>query len=71
MSTGEIAVFAGNVAKARARARLSQAQVSARSGVHVTEVSRIERGQRDVRLSTLIRLAHGLEVEPGRLLERI
>jgi transcriptional regulator with XRE-family HTH domain len=71
MSPGEIAVFAGNVAKARAQARLSQSQVSARSGVHVTEVSRIERGQRDVRLSTLIRLARALDIEPGRLLERI
>jgi transcriptional regulator with XRE-family HTH domain len=67
----DIPRFARNVAEARKEGGFSQAQVSARSGVHPTEVSRIERGLRDPRLSTLIRLAHALEVEPGRLLERI
>jgi transcriptional regulator with XRE-family HTH domain len=67
----EIAVFARNVSGTRSEARLSQAEVSARSGIHPTEVSRIERGLRDPRLSTLVRLARALEVEPGRLLDRI
>jgi transcriptional regulator with XRE-family HTH domain len=67
----EIATFARNVATARARLHLSQTQVSSRSGIHVTEVSRIERGLRDPRLSTLIRLAHALEMQPARLLDGI
>jgi transcriptional regulator with XRE-family HTH domain len=67
----EIAIFARNVASARARQHLSQAEVSKRSGIHVTEVSRIERGLRDPRLSTLIRLAHALEMQPARLLDHI
>jgi transcriptional regulator with XRE-family HTH domain len=71
MTNSEIAVFAGNVVKARKQARMSQSQVSARSGIHSTEISRIERGHRDPRLSTLIRLARALDVELGRLLERI
>jgi transcriptional regulator with XRE-family HTH domain len=50
---------------------LSQTQVSARSGIHVTEISRIERGLRDPRISTLIRLARALKVRPARLLDGI
>jgi transcriptional regulator with XRE-family HTH domain len=63
-------LFAENIARVRREKHLSQSEVSRRSGVHVTEVSRIERGLRDPRLSTLIRLACVLEVEPGQLLEQ-
>jgi transcriptional regulator with XRE-family HTH domain len=65
----DIAVFARNLAAARADRRLSQTQVSARSGVHVTEVSRIERGMRDPRVTTVIRLARALEIKPARLFD--
>ncbi len=65
----DTAILARNVATARADLGLSQTQVSKRSGVHVTEVSRIERGLRDPRLSTIVRLAHALEVKPARLLD--
>ncbi len=68
MVTREITLFADNVLVARKEKHLSQNEVSKRSGIHVTEVSRIERGLRDLRLSTLVRLARALEVEPGRLL---
>jgi transcriptional regulator with XRE-family HTH domain len=62
-------IFARNVAAARANCGLSQTQVSKRSGVHVTEVSRIERGLREPKLSTIVRLAHALEVKPAQLLD--
>lgn len=65
----EIAVIAGNIARLRREQKLTQSQLASRSGVHVTEVSRIERGLRDVRLSTLVRLARALGVKPGRLLD--
>lgn len=61
--------FARNVAAARKRLGLTQEQVSERSDVHPTEVSRIERGERDVRVSTVVRLARALEVTPGQLLD--
>jgi transcriptional regulator with XRE-family HTH domain len=67
----EIAIFASNVARTRTQQHLSQTQVSSRSGIHVTEVSRIERGLRDTRVSTLVRLARALEVQPARLLDGI
>jgi transcriptional regulator with XRE-family HTH domain len=48
---------------------LSQEQVADRSGVHATEVSRIEAGKRDPRVSTVERLARAVELKPGELLE--
>jgi len=65
----DTAIFARNVAATRADRGLSQTQVSKRSGVHVTEVSRIERGLRDPRLSTIIRFARAMNVKPSRLLD--
>jgi transcriptional regulator with XRE-family HTH domain len=64
-------VFAQNVSRTRKRRRLTQEDVSDRSGIHVTEVSRIERGLRDPRITTLIRLADALEVSPAVLLRGI
>ena len=64
-------VFAQNVSRARKRRRLTQEEVSNRSGIHVTEVSRIERGLRDPRVTTLVRLADALEVSPAVLLRGV
>jgi transcriptional regulator with XRE-family HTH domain len=58
-----------NLREARERLGLTQEQVSERSGVHATEVSRIEGGKRDPKVSTLERLAEAVEVKPGRLLD--
>lgn len=58
-----------NLRAARKKLNLTQEQVAERSGVHATEVSRIEAGKRDPKISTLLRLADALEVPPGRLLE--
>jgi transcriptional regulator with XRE-family HTH domain len=60
--------FAANLRRLRATADLSQEQLSDLSGLHSTEISRLERGVRDPRLSTIIRLARALRVEPGLLL---
>lgn len=58
-----------NLRGARKRLGLTQEQVGERSGVHPTEVSRIEAGKRDPRISTVLRLAKALEVRPGQLLD--
>ena len=57
-----------NLREARERLGLTQATVAQRSGIHATEISRIEAGKRDPRVSTLIRLASALGVPPGELL---
>lgn len=59
-----------NLREARQRLELTQEQVAERSGVHATEVSRIEAGKRDPKVSTLERLAAAVEVPPGKLLEK-
>jgi transcriptional regulator with XRE-family HTH domain len=58
-----------NLRKARTDLGMSQEQVSDRSGVHATEVSRIEAGKRDPRVSTVERLAKAVKLKPGQLLE--
>lgn len=59
----------GNLRAIRNKRGLSQEQVAERSGVHATEVSRIESGKRDPRVSTVERLAKAVKVKPGELLE--
>lgn len=59
----------GNLRAVRNKRGLSQEQVAERSGVHATEVSRIESGKRDPRVSTVERLAKAVKVKPGELLE--
>lgn len=65
----DLSTFAVNVRAARKRAGLSQEEVSAASGIHVTEVSRIERGLRDPRVSTMLRLAGALGVPASALVD--
>lgn len=64
-----MAGFGSNLRAARERLGLTQEEVAQRSGVHSTEVSRIEAGKRDPKVSTLERLAKAVEVKPGRLLD--
>jgi transcriptional regulator with XRE-family HTH domain len=47
---------------------LTQEQVAERSGVHATEVSRIEGGKRDPQVSTVKRLAKAVDVTASDLL---
>jgi transcriptional regulator with XRE-family HTH domain len=58
-----------NLRAARKKLGLTQEQVAERSGVHPTEVSRIEAGKRDPQVSTLRKLAAAVEVSPGELLD--
>jgi transcriptional regulator with XRE-family HTH domain len=41
------------------------------AGTHVSEVSRLERGLRDPRLSTIVRLARALDVPVAALVDGI
>jgi transcriptional regulator with XRE-family HTH domain len=57
-----------NLREKRKQAGLSQEALAAASQLHRTELSLIERGERDPRVSTLVRIAHGLGIEPCELL---
>lgn len=64
-----MSTLGNNLRQARKRLGLTQEQVAQRSGVHATEVSRIEGGKRDPQVSTLERLAKAVQIKPGRLLD--
>jgi DNA-binding XRE family transcriptional regulator len=48
---------------------LSQDTLAERAEVHSTAIGRIERGGREPRLTTILRLASALDVEPGVLVD--
>ena len=53
----------------RAREGISQEGLAHSSGIHSTSIGRIERGGREPRLTTILKLAKGLGVEPGELVD--
>lgn len=62
-------LFGGRVRLLRKRAGLSQEGLAEAAGLHRTYVSSIERGQRNVGLDNIVRLARALGVEPRSLFE--
>ncbi|HEX4669229.1 MAG TPA: helix-turn-helix transcriptional regulator [Solirubrobacterales bacterium] len=63
--------FGERMRELRAREGISQDGLSHTSGIHSTSIGRIERGGREPRLTTILKLAHGLGVEPGELVNRL
>jgi transcriptional regulator with XRE-family HTH domain len=63
--------FAQNLRAQRERRGLSQEELGFASDLHRTEISLLERAGRDPRLSTIVRLARGLEIPPARLFRGI
>ena len=63
--------FAANLRKHREAAKLTQEQLSAKTGLHPTEISRLERAVREPRLGTIARLARGLGVPAEKLVAGI
>jgi len=61
--------FGRRVRLLRQEAEYSQERLADEAGLHRTVVGAIERGERDIRLSTLWPLAKSLGVEPPALLE--
>jgi transcriptional regulator with XRE-family HTH domain len=61
--------FGKNVRALRAevRPRLSQEDLADITGLHRTEIGKIEQGRVDLRLMTLHRVAHALDAAPGEL----
>jgi transcriptional regulator with XRE-family HTH domain len=60
--------FGANVKRERKRLKLSQEQLGELCDLNMTEVSRLEKAQRDPRLTTIVKLAGGLGVPPMQLL---
>jgi transcriptional regulator with XRE-family HTH domain len=54
----------GRLRRERERQNLSQVELGQRLGVPQSQITRIERGASDIRLSTLLEVAHALGLEP-------
>ncbi|HEY3830528.1 MAG TPA: helix-turn-helix transcriptional regulator [Solirubrobacteraceae bacterium] len=61
--------FGENVRRARQDRGWTQEDLAGESGLAVVQISRIERGKREIRLTTLIRLLDSLDVPPDALLD--
>jgi transcriptional regulator with XRE-family HTH domain len=61
--------FGANVRAARIEHGWTQEDLAGRTGLAVVQISRIERGVREIRLTTLVRLLTALEMEPATLLD--
>jgi transcriptional regulator with XRE-family HTH domain len=63
--------FARNLRRRRQAAGLSQEQLADRTGLHPTEISRLERAAREPRLGTMLKLAQGLGIGLEKLVADI
>jgi HTH-type transcriptional regulator/antitoxin HipB len=61
--------FGANVRAARQARGWTQEDLAHESGLAPVQVSRIERGVREIRLTTLLRLLAALEASPDLLLD--
>lgn len=64
-------VFGERVRDRRMALGLSQEAAAVRCGIHWTQLGKVERGQRSLRLETIIKIAGGLEIDAGELVSRL
>jgi transcriptional regulator with XRE-family HTH domain len=57
-----------NIRAERKRIGITQEALAERCDMHPVEIGRAERGTRDLRVSTIVKLANGLEIPAGELL---
>ena len=60
-------VFGERVRARRLELGLSQEAAAVRCGIHWTQLGKVERGQRSLRLETIVKIAGGLGIDPGEL----
>lgn len=63
--------FGNNVRARRESLGWSQEELAARSGLHRTYVGSVERGERNISLANIARLARALGCTPSQLLEGV
>lgn len=68
-STAATVAFGKRLRELRAELGISQDELARSADIHSTAIGRFERGAREPRLGTILRLAHGLGVAPGALLD--
>lgn len=62
-------ILGERVRKCRQDQGLSQEALADRAGLHWTFVGQVERGQRNISLHNILKLANGLGIDPAELLK--
>jgi transcriptional regulator with XRE-family HTH domain len=63
--------FGRRLRELRVQHGLSQDDLAHKTDVHSTAIGRLERGSREPRLTTILRIARGLDVRPGELVDEL
>lgn len=66
-----VSIFAANVRKRRLALKLSQEELAEAAGVHRTYVGMLERGEKNVTIYNIERIAIALNVDPSILLKKL
>ena len=64
-------LFGNRVRELRLERKFSQEKLAELADLHRNYVGGIERGERNVSLLNIVKLAHGLKVRPAKLIEPI
>lgn len=71
MRHAELVLFGNNLRDLRKKVGFSQEKLAERCSLHRTYIGGVERGERNVSLLNIVKIAKALSVTPGRLLEGI
>ena len=71
MAADPRATFGKHVRKLRLDRGLSQEKLAELADLHRNYVGGVERGERNIAIINIVRLAHGLRVKPAKLLETL
>lgn len=71
MPTNESIAFGQRLRQLRTGLGISKDHLARKTGIHPTAIRRFERGDREPLLKSILRLADGLGVQPGALLDTL
>lgn len=61
-------ILGANIRALRLKRDWTQERLGDEAGIHMVEVGRVERGVKDIRLSTILKFARALEVPAAKLM---